>query len=62
MRQEAFGPATFYVTETRLGSVVDMTSGALPGGGLLVRGNLRSTESVAFEVADAAVKRMFGAH
>lgn len=62
--QEAFGPATFYVTETRLGGATDMTNGTVPtmGGGLLVRGNLRTSATEAFEFADAAITRMFGEH
>lgn len=61
--QEAFGPATFYVTETRLGGATDMTTGTIltMGGGLLVRGNLRTSATEAFEFADAAIQRMFGA-
>ncbi len=60
--QEAFGPSTFYVTEMLLGGQAELTNGALRmPGGILVRGNLRTSREEAFDTAEAAIKRMFGA-
>ena len=60
--QEAFGPATFFVTEMLLGGQAELTNGALRiPGGILVRGNLRTSREEAFDSAEAAIKRMFGA-
>jgi len=60
--QEAFGPSTFFVTEMLLGGQAELTNGALRmPGGILVRGNLRSSREEAFDTAEAAIKRMFGA-
>ena len=59
--QEAFGPSTFFVTEMLLGGQAELTNGALRmPGGILVRGNLRSSREEAFDTAEAAIKRMFG--
>jgi hypothetical protein len=60
--QEAFGPSTFFVTEMLLGGAAELTNGALRiPGGMLVRGNLRASREEAFDAAEAAIKRMFGA-
>ena len=60
--QEAFGPSTFFVTEMLLGGAAELTNGALRiPGGMLVRGNLRATREEAFDAAETAIKRMFGA-
>ena len=45
-----------------LGGAVELTNGALRiPGGMLVRGNLRTSREEAFDAAEAAIKRMFGA-
>ena len=45
-----------------LGGAAELTNGALRiPGGMLVRGNLRVSREEAFDTAEAAIKRMFGA-
>ena len=50
------------MTELLLGGQAELTNGALRmPGGILVRGNLRASREEAFDTAEAAIKRMFGA-
>lgn len=56
LKEAAFGPMTFWVTETR--SLEETAVGTRTG--VLVRGNLRDEQTKVFELVSAKVKQLFG--